>query len=70
MGDNGKRATYTVVMRTRVDPNMLSDIDTIADRFDVKPAVIVRSALHEYIKYYDHNRNLKARIDVMRKRLV
>lgn len=54
MGDNGKRATYTTIMRIRVTPEMYDNVLTTAKSLHINPSEFIRFSINKSIKEYDN----------------
>lgn len=50
MGDNGKRAKYTVTMRVRIDEETFNRLSTVAKERGKKPSTLARDFITDTLK--------------------
>lgn len=50
MGDNGKRAKYTLTMRIRIDEETFNKLSTLAKQRGTKPSALAREFITNALK--------------------
>ena len=50
MGDNGKRAKYTITIRIRIDEDTFNKLSTIAKQRNKKPSTLAREFITDTLK--------------------
>ena len=51
MGDNGKRATYTITMRVRIDEETFNTLSTVARERGKKPSTLGREIIRDTLRF-------------------
>lgn len=51
MGDNGKRATYTITMRVRIDEETFNTLSTVARERGKKPSTLGREIIRDALRF-------------------
>lgn len=51
MGDNGKRATYTITMRVRIDEETFNKLSTVARERGKKPSTLGREIIRDTLRF-------------------